>query len=77
MSVVRLIVKCPVLPPYAADGRSRNPLYYYYDYYYDYYDYYDYEYYDYYYDYYDYYYGFFFRQQMVGKTMSVLPLSKR
>ena len=54
VSVVRVIVKCPVLPPYAVDGCSRNTLYY--DYYY---------------------YGFFFRQQMVGKIMSVLPLSKR
>ena len=30
MSVVSVIVKHPVLPPCAADGRSRNPLYYYY-----------------------------------------------
>ena len=54
--VVSVIVKRPVLPPCAVDGRSRNPLYYYYDYYY-------------------YYYGLFFRQRMVGKIMSVLPLS--
>ena len=57
VSVVRIIVKRPVLPPCAVDGHSRNPFFYYY--------------------YYDYYYGFFFRQQMVGKIMSVLPLSKR
>ena len=25
---VHVIVKCPVLPPFAADGRSRNTLYY-------------------------------------------------
>ena len=28
--VVSVIVKCPVLPPSVVDGRSRNPLYYYY-----------------------------------------------
>ena len=28
--VVSVTVKCPVLPPCAADGHSRNPLYYYY-----------------------------------------------
>ena len=28
-SVVSVIVQCPVLPPCAVDGRSRNPLYYY------------------------------------------------
>ena len=28
--VVSVIVKRPVLPPSAVDGRSRNPLYYYY-----------------------------------------------
>ena len=28
--VVSIIVKHPVLPPCAVDGRSRNPLYYYY-----------------------------------------------
>ena len=32
--VVSVIVKCPVLPPCTVGGRSRNPLYYYYDYYY-------------------------------------------
>ena len=31
--VVSVIVKRPVLPPCAVDGRSRNPLYYYYYYY--------------------------------------------
>ena len=31
--VVNVIVKCPVLPPCAVDGRSRNPLYCYYYYY--------------------------------------------
>ena len=30
MSVVSVIVKRPVLPPCVVDGRSRNPLYYYY-----------------------------------------------
>ena len=28
--VVSVIVKCPVLPPCAVDGCSRNPRYYYY-----------------------------------------------
>ena len=28
--VVSVIVKLPVLPPIVVDGRSRNPLYYYY-----------------------------------------------
>ena len=28
--VVNVIVKRPVLPPCVVDGRSRNPLYYYY-----------------------------------------------
>ena len=30
VSVVSIIVKCPVLPPCAVDEHSRNPLYYYY-----------------------------------------------
>ena len=30
--VVSVIVKCPVLSPCVVDGRSRNPLYYYYYY---------------------------------------------
>ena len=30
VSVVSDIVKCPVLPPCVVDGRSTNPLYYYY-----------------------------------------------
>ena len=30
VSVVSVIVKCPVLPPCAVGGRSKNPLYYYY-----------------------------------------------
>ena len=34
VSVVSVIVKRPVLPPCAVDGRSRNPLYYCYYYYY-------------------------------------------
>ena len=29
--VVSVIVKRPVLPPSVVDGRSRNPLYYYYE----------------------------------------------
>ena len=33
MSVISVIVKHPVLPPCAVDGRSTNPLYYYYYYY--------------------------------------------
>ena len=28
MCVVSVIIKRPMLPPYAVDGRSRNPLYY-------------------------------------------------
>ena len=28
--LVSVIVKCPLLPPRVVDGRSRNPLYYYY-----------------------------------------------
>ena len=30
MCVGGVVVKCPALPPCAADGCSRNPLYYYY-----------------------------------------------
>ena len=30
--VISVVVKCPVLPPCAVGGRSRNPLYYYYYY---------------------------------------------
>ena len=30
--VISVIVKCPVLPPSVVDGRSRNPLHYYYYY---------------------------------------------
>ena len=33
VSVVSVIVKCPMLPPCVVGGRSRNPLYYYYYYY--------------------------------------------
>ena len=35
VSVVSDIVKRPVLPPCVVDGRSRNPVYYYYLYYND------------------------------------------